>query len=69
MTPKTARKIIKRVAADEYASIYDSEFRRIAKMAFLDGMVFWDMVKAGAVTEDMIDKDFFQILNESNHKR
>lgn len=69
MTPKKVRQIIKREAAEEYASIYAETYKRVARNAFIDGMVFWDMVKAGAVTEDMIDADFFAILSESNHKK
>lgn len=68
MTSKAARKIDKRVAADRYASIYLKEFRKVARSAFIDGMVFWDMVKAGAVTPDMIDEVYFEILNDSNNK-
>lgn len=69
MTPMKARQIIKREAAEEYASIYADMHKKVARNAFIDGMVFWDMVKAGAVTEDMIDADFFAILSESNHKK
>lgn len=69
MTPKKAKQIIKKEAANAYASIYAEESRKIARNAFIDGMVFWDMVKAGAVTEDMIDADFFAILSDSNHKK
>ena len=67
MTPKKAREIVKREAAKKYASIYAEESRKTARMAFIDGMVFWDMVKAGAVTPDMIDEEFFRILKDSNH--
>jgi hypothetical protein len=66
MTTKQAKKILKKEAANTYASIYDTMYQKIARMAFIDGMIFWDMVKAGAVTEDMINKDFFDTLNESN---
>lgn len=69
MTPKKAKQIIKKEAAKKYASIYAEELRKTARNAFIDGMVFWDMVKAGAITEDMIDEDFFAILSESNHNK
>ena len=61
------KRINKREAAKKYASIYADESRKIARMAFIDGIVFWDMVKAGAVTPDMIDEEFFRILRDSNH--
>lgn len=61
------KRINKREAAKKYASIYAEEDRKTARMAFIDGMVFWDMVKAGAVTPDMIDEEFFRILRDSNH--
>ena len=44
-------------------------YKKIAKMAFLDGMVFWDMVRSGAVSEDMLNEDFFMILSDSNNKK
>ena len=62
-------KISKRKAADKYASIYDDRFKKIARMAFLDGMVFWDMVRSGVVSEDMLNEDFFMILSDSNSKK
>lgn len=67
MTPK--KKVIdRRDAANVYASIYDDRYKKVVRMAFIDGVVFADMVKAGAVTPDMIDEDFFMILSDSNHK-
>lgn len=66
MTTKQAKKILKKEAANVYASIYDTMYQKIARMAFIDGMVFYEMVKAGAVTEDMINRDFFDTLNEMN---
>lgn len=69
MTPKKAKQIIKREAAEKYAAIYAEHFSKIARNAFIDGMVFWDMVKAGAVTEDMINEDFFMVLSDSNHAK
>lgn len=66
MTTKQAKKILKKEAANVYASIYDRMYQKIARMAFIDGMVFAEMVRAGAVTSDMINKDFFDTLNESN---
>ena len=62
-------KIDKRKAADKYASIYEDMYKKIARMAFLDGMVFWDMVRSGAVSEDMLNEDFFLILSDSNNKK
>ena len=61
-------RIQKRDAADKYAYIYADEFKKIARMAFLDGMVFWEMVKAGAVDADVLNDDFFMILSDSNNK-
>ena len=67
MTPKQAKKITKKACANAYASIYDSEYKKIARQAFGDGMVFWGLVQAGAVTEDMaIDEVFFKTLREVN---
>lgn len=63
------KRINKREAVKKYASIYAEESRKTARMAFIDGMVFWDMVKSGAVTPDMIDEDFFLILSDSNNKK
>ena len=60
------KKISKREAASVYSSIYADDVKIVAQQAFLDGMVFSDMIKAGAVTPDMIDVDFFEILRESN---
>ena len=64
MTKK--QQMIKDSAVDAYGTIYDSEYTKIARQAFLDGMIFWDMVKAGVVSEDMIDEDFFLMLREYN---
>lgn len=58
--------MIKDSAVDTYGTIYDIKYKKIARQAFLDGMIFWDMVKAGVVSEDMIDEDFFLMLRESN---
>lgn len=58
--------MIKDNAVDAYGTIYDIKYKNIARQAFLDGMIFWDMVKAGVVSEDMIDEDFFLMLRESN---
>lgn len=66
MTPRQAKRILKKATADVYATIYDQMYRKVARQAFIDGMIFWDMVKAGAVTEDMINREFFDVLNESN---
>ena len=60
------KKISKREAASVYSSIYADNLKKVARQAFLDGMVFSDMIKAGVVTPDMIDEDFFVILRESN---
>ena len=62
------KKIVKREAAERYASIYADMYKKSARNAFLDGIVFWGMVKSGAVTEDMLNEDFFMILSESNHE-
>lgn len=61
-----AKKISKREAASVYSSIHADDVKIVAQQAFLDGMVFSDMIKAGVVTPDMIDVDFFVILRESN---
>lgn len=66
MTTKQAKRIMKKEAANTYASIYDTTYQKIARMAFIDGMVFAEMVRAGAVTSDMINREFFDLLNESN---
>lgn len=66
MTPKQAKRILKKHTANIYASIYEEGLKKTARQAFIDGMVFWDMVKSGAVTEDMINADFFAVMRESN---
>ena len=66
MTKDQTRRITMDSAVEPYGTIYDDRYKKIARQAFLDGMVFWDMVKAGVVSEDMIDEDFFLILRESN---
>ena len=43
MTTKQAKKILKKEAANTYASIYDTMYQKIARMAFIDGMVFAEM--------------------------
>lgn len=60
-------KISKRKAAKTYASIYAKEYQRIVNNAFYDGIVFWDMVKSGVITADMVNEDFLAILSDSNH--
>ena len=60
-------KISKRKAAKTYASIYADTYSKVAFNAFYDGMVFWDMVKSGAITENMINEDFLAILSDTNH--
>lgn len=62
-----AKPISKRKAAKIYASIYAGELNATARMSFFDGIMFWDMVKAGIVTDDMINTDFFNILSDNNH--
>ena len=69
MTKEQARKIVKREAADKYSEIYADMYKKVARNAFIDGMVFWDMVKAGAITEDMLNEDFFTILSLHNHQK
>ena len=66
MTTEQAKRILKKEAASVYASIYDTTYQKIARMAFIDGMVFAEMVRAGAVTDDMINREFFDVLNEMN---
>lgn len=60
-------KISKRKAAKIYASIYAEGYSKVAFNAFYDGIVFWDMVKSGAITEGMINEDFLAILSDTNH--
>lgn len=45
MTTQQAKKILKKEAANTYASIYDTMYQKIARMAFIDGMVFAEMVR------------------------
>jgi hypothetical protein len=61
------QKIDKRKTAHKYAGIYAEKYAKIARMAFYDGMIFWDMVKAGIIKPDMIDEDFFIVLSDNNH--
>ena len=67
MIKKQTERISARDVAKKYASIYEQEDREVARLAFLDGMVFLDMCKAGAITADMINEDFLAILSDSNH--
>jgi hypothetical protein len=69
MTKEKARKIVKREAADKYSEIYADMYKKVARNAFIDGIVFWDMVKAGVVTEDMLNEDFFTVLSLHNHQK
>lgn len=59
--------IEKRNAAKVYSSLYDNRFKTVAQKAFYDGIVFWEMVKSGAVEADMLNEDFFSVLIESNN--
>ena len=68
MTKKQTGRISARDVAKKYASIYEQETREVAKVAFLDGMVFLDMCKAGVITADMLNEDFFRIINDSNSR-
>ena len=68
MTKEQTRKIVKREATDKYSEIYADMYKKVARNAFIDGVVFWEMVLAGAVTEDMLNEDFFTILSLHNHK-
>lgn len=66
MTTNEAKTVLKKEAAEIYASIYDKIYQKVAALAFIDGMVFREMVRSGAVTKDMLNKDFFDTLNEMN---
>ena len=65
---QTKKNISRREAAKKYATIYATDYKKTAKNAFYDGIIFWEMVQAGAVTEDMLNEDFFTILSLHNHK-
>lgn len=60
-------KIDNRKASRIYSFIYADELKRVAYMAFFDGIKFSEGVRSGAITEDMINEDFFEVLNENNH--
>ena len=66
MTTNEAKKIVREESANIYAQIYDERFQMIAAQAFMDGMVFANMVQAGAVSDDMINEDFFRTIREYN---
>ena len=66
MTTNKAKKIVRDEAANIYAQIYDDKFQKIAAQAFMDGMVFANMVQAGAVSDDMINEDLFRTIREFN---
>lgn len=66
MTTNEAKKIVREESANIYAQIYDGRFQKIAAQAFMDGMVFAKVVQAGAVTDDMINEDFFRTIREFN---
>lgn len=60
-------KIGNRKASKIYSSIYAEELRKVAYMAFFDGIEFSEGVRSGVITKEMINEDFFAILNEANH--
>ena len=60
-------KIDNRKASETYASIYAHMYRKIARMAFFDGIKFSEGVRSGAITKEMVNEDFFMILSDSNH--
>lgn len=60
-------KINNRKASKNYSFIYAEELRKVAYMAFFDGIKFSEGVRSGAITKEMINEDFFAILNEANH--
>lgn len=64
---QTTKHIDKRKASAIYSAIYCKELSKVARQAFYDGMAFFEGVKAGAITDDMVCEDFFAILNECNH--
>ena len=66
MTTKQAKKIVREEAANVYAQIYEEQFQKIAAQAFMDGMVFANMVASKAVTDDMINEDLFITIREFN---
>lgn len=66
MTKKEAVSIIRREAADIYALMYDEKYKKVAAQAFSDGLVFAYMCQSGAISDDMINEDFFRILRENN---
>lgn len=61
------KKINNRKASEIYASIYADMFKKIARMAFFDGIAFSEGVRSGVITKDMVNEDFFMILSDSNH--
>ena len=60
-------KISNRKASKTYSSIYAEELRKVAYMAFFDGIKFSEGVRSGAITDAMINEDFCAILNAANH--
>lgn len=61
-----AKEVVRNEAADLYASIYDKRFAKVAHQAFVDGMVFWENVRNGKVSDEDLSKEYFDKFNELN---
>lgn len=57
-----------KACADTYSENYVPMYRKVARAAFMAGMVFDHMLKKGDITQDMICADFFRILDDGVFK-
>lgn len=61
-----AKEVVRNEATDLYASIYDKRFAKVAHQAFVDGMVFWENVRNGKVSDEDLSKEYFDKFKELN---
>lgn len=54
--------------ADAYSENYLPMYKKVARAAFMAGMVLDHMLKKGYITHDMICADFFRILDDEVFK-
>lgn len=57
-----------KACADAYSENYVPMYKKVARAAFMAGMVFDHMLKKGDITQDMICADFFRILDDEVFK-
>ena len=57
-----------KACVDAYSENYVPMYKKVARAAFMAGMVFDHMLKEGDITQDMICADFFRILDDEVFK-